>query len=163
MRVAELQNFLRALTIPLEAAGAKRDIIEDLHRAVDGLKPFTEHSVKDFAGFLARAEEYARTGILPVQAKPVSTPRAPKLKMPSLTVDDAKALITSLYDRALSEDVTHESIEAEVQKLDKLTAKDLSEVAKHFEVVPGKTKKASLDAIREKISRRKTTHARTLF
>ena len=32
----------------------KKEIVEDLHRAVEGLKPFAEHSVKDFAAFLPR-------------------------------------------------------------------------------------------------------------
>jgi hypothetical protein len=163
MRVADLQNFLRALIPPLEASGAKRDIIDDLTRATDALKPFAEHAIKDFAAFLTRAEEYARTGVLPVSAKPRSRPRAATPKAPALTLDDAKNLVTSLYETSTSDDVTHDSIAAEVKKLDKLTAKDLSEVAKHFSLVPGKTKKATLDAILEKISRRKTTHVRTMF
>ncbi len=162
MRVADLQNFLRALIPPLEASGAKRDIIDDLTRAADALKPFAEHAIKDFAAFLPR-EEYARTGVLPVSAKAPSRPRAATPKAPALTLDDGKNLVTSLYDRCVSDDVTHDFIAAEVKKLDKLTAKDLSELAKHFSLVPGKTKKATRDAILEKISRRKTTHVRTMF
>ncbi len=163
MRVADLQSFLKALATPLAASGAKKEILDDLDRACDGLNPFAEHQVKDFAGFLVRAEEYARTGVLPVQAKPARAPRATKPKAPAITIEDAGASLGSLYDRCTSDDVTYEFIAAEVQKLDKLTAKDLSEVAKHFGVVPGKTKKASLDAIREKITRRKTTHVRNQF
>ena len=151
MRVADLENFLRALIPPLEASGAKKEIVEDLHRGCDGLKPFAEHTVKDFAGFLIRAEEYARTGVLVVQAKAARAPRATKPKLPTLTLEDAKTFVTSLYDRALADDVTHEFIASEVQKLDKLAAKDLGEVAKHLELIPGKTKKASLEAILEKI------------
>jgi predicted site-specific integrase-resolvase len=147
----------------LAASGAKKEILDDLERACDGLKPFAEHQIKDFAGFLVRAEEYSRTGVLPVQAKPVRAPRTPKEKVPALTLADAQALVTSLYDRSTSDEVTYDLISAEVKKLDKLTAKDLSEVAKHFGVVPGKTKKASLDSILEKITRRKTTHVRNLF
>jgi hypothetical protein len=147
----------------LEASGAKKEIVEDLARACDGLKPFVAHTVKDFAAFLVRAEEFARTGVIAVEAKPAKAPRVPKPKVAALSLEDAKALVTSLYDRALADDVTHEFIAAEVQKLDKLAAKDLGEVARHFELVPGKTKKASLEAILEKIARRKTTHARTLF
>jgi hypothetical protein len=154
---------LQALIPPLEASGARKDIIEDLHRAADSLKPFAEHTLKDFGAFLARAEEYARTGIIPVQAKPAPRPRTTAPKAPALTLDDASALLQSLYDRATSDELTHELLAAEVKKLDKLTAKDLSEAARRFELVPGKTKKATLDAILEKISRRKTTHARTLF
>ena len=44
-----------------------------------------------------------------------------------------------------------------------MSAKDLKEVAKQFGVATGKTKKASLDAILDKITRRKTTHVRTQF
>ena len=163
MRVAELRSYLQALIPPLEASGARREIVDDLHRASDGLKPFAEHTIKDFAAFLARAEEYARTGVLPVQARPAPKPRAASRKAPALTLDDASALVDSLYNRATSDELTHELIAAEVKRLDKLTAKDLSEVARRFELVPGRTKKATLDAILEKISRRKTTHARTLF
>jgi hypothetical protein len=148
---------------PLDAAGAKKDIIEDLARAYEGLKPFREHSIKDFAGFLAQAEEYARTGVIPVQAKPPKAPRAAKLKVPALTLEDAKALVTSLYDRAIDDAITYEHIGTEIQKPDKLTAKHLGEVAKHFGLVPGKAKEGLFDAIREKIERRKTTHVRTQF
>jgi hypothetical protein len=147
----------------LEASGAKKDIIDDLDRASDGLNPFGEHSIKDFAGFLAQAEQYARTGIIPVQAKPSRAPRARKVKAAALTLEEANSLVASLYDRSINDDVTYDHIAAEVQKLDKLSAKELADAAKHFGVVPGKSKKASLEAIRDKISRRKTTHARTQF
>jgi hypothetical protein len=163
MRVADLQSFLRALATPLAASGAKKEILDDLERACDGLNPFADHPIKDFAGFLVRADEYARTGGLPVQAKPARAPRPAKPKAAAITIDDANALLASLYERCTSDDVTYEFITAEVQKLDKLSATDLKEVDKHFGVVPGKTKKASLDAIREKITRRKTTHVRNLF
>ena len=163
MRVADLQNFLRALILPLEASGAKKEIVEDLQRTCNGLQPFAEHQIKDFAGFLARAEEYARTGVIAVQAKTARAPRTPKPKVPAITVEDAKNLVASLYERSIADDVTYEHITAEVQRLDKLNAKDLTLVAKDFGVVPGKTKKASLDAVLDKITRRKTTHARTQF
>ena len=163
MRVADLQNFLRALSSPLAASGAKKEILEDLELACEGLAPFADYPIKDFAGFLVRAEEYARTGVIPVQAKPSRAPRAPKVKVPALTLDDANGLVASLYDRCTSDDVTYEFITAEVQKLDKLTAKDLTAVAKQFGVVSGKTKKASVDAVLDKITRRKTTHVRNQF
>jgi ParB-like chromosome segregation protein Spo0J len=163
MRVADLRSYLQALIPPLEACSAKKEIIEDLHRASEGLTPFAEHSIKDFAGFLDRALEYARIGVIPVIAKPAAKRRAASPKVPALALDDASALVASLYDRATSDELTHEHIASELKRLDKLTAKDLSEVARRFELVPGKTKKATLDAILEKISRRKTTHARTMF
>jgi hypothetical protein len=148
---------------PLQASGVKRETVDDLLLACNGLEPFAEHALKDFAGFLACALEYHRTGVIPVRAKPSAAPPVTKPKAPALNLEDAKALVASLYDRSLSDDVTHEYIASEVQKLDKLTAKDLTETAKSFGVVPGKTKKGSLDAILDKIARRKTTHVRTLF
>jgi hypothetical protein len=44
-----------------------------------------------------------------------------------------------------------------------MTANELKEVAKQFRVAAGKAKKGSLDAILDKITRRKATHARTQF
>ncbi len=76
MRVADLQSFLRALVNPLAASGARKDILEDLDRACDCLRPFAEQQIKEFADFLARAEEYARTGVVTVGAKPARSARA---------------------------------------------------------------------------------------
>jgi hypothetical protein len=163
MRVAELQGFIRTLVGPLEASGARKDLLEDLSRAIDALQPFAELPIKDFGSFLVRAEEYARTGIVPVQAKPARAPRAAKPKTPAIALDEAHQLVASLYERCIDNDVSYEHISAEIQKLDKMTASALKEVAKQFGVGPGKTKKASLDAILDKITRRKTTHVRTQF
>jgi hypothetical protein len=163
MRVADLQDFLRALIPPLQASGARKEIVDDLHSACHAFEPFADHPLKEFAGFLARAEEYHRTGVIPVKAKAASSPRAARPKEPALTLENAHSLIASLYDRSISDDVTYEYIADEVQKLEKLNAKDLKQVAEQFGVVPGKTKKGSLDAIRDKIAGRKTSHVRTLF
>jgi hypothetical protein len=147
----------------LQASGARKEIVDDLVVACHGLEPFAAHPMKEFAAFLVRAEEYARTGIVPVIAKPSPAARVTKAKVPALTFQEANSLVASIYERAISDEVTQDHITNEVRKLDKLSAKDLTEVARQFGVVPGKTKKASLDAIQEKISRRKTTHVRTLF
>jgi hypothetical protein len=163
MRVADLQSFLQSLLIPLEAAGAKKDILDDLNRTCEAFQPFAETSIKDFGGFLVRAEEYARTGIVPVQAKPARAPRVAKPKTPALSLDDAHQLVASLYERCMDDGVSYDHIAVEIKKLEKLTANELKEVAKQFGVAAGKAKKGSLDAILDKITRRKTTHARTQF
>ena len=75
MRVADLQSFLQALMTPLEASGARKDILDDLKRACEAFQPFADLSIKDFAGVLGRAEEYARTGIVPVQCQVRLGPR----------------------------------------------------------------------------------------
>jgi hypothetical protein len=148
---------------PLEASGARKDILEDLKRTCDAFQPFAETPIKDFTGFLVRAEEYARTGIIPVQAKPPRVPRAAKPKIPAISLDGAHQLVAALYERCIDDGVSHEQITAEIQRLDKMSAKELKEVARQFGVAAGKTKKGSLDAILDKITRRKTTHVRTQF
>ena len=148
---------------PLEASGARKDILEDLKRACESFQPFAETQIKDFAGFLVRAEEYARTGIVPVQAKPARAPRTAKPKVPAIALDDAHQLVASLYERCMDDGVSHEQIASEIQALDRMSAKGLKEVCKQFGVSPGKSKKASLDSVREKITRRKATHVRTQF
>jgi hypothetical protein len=163
MRVADLQSFLQALTTPLEASGARKEILEDLKRTCDALRPFADTPIKDFTGFLVRAEEYSRTGIIPVQAKTPRAPRTVKPKVPAISLDEAHQLVAALYERCVDDGVSHEQITAEIQRLDKMTAKELKEVAKQFGVGAGKTKKGSLDAILDKITRRKTTHVRTQF
>jgi hypothetical protein len=163
MRVADLQSFLRALITPLQASKARSDILEDMERACEALQPFHELPIKDFGAFLVRAEEYARTGIVPVQAKPARAPRVVKPKVPAIALDDAHQLVASLYERCMDDGVSYEHISAEIKKLEKMTANELKEIAKQFGVGAGKTKKASLDGILDKITRRKTTHVRTQF
>lgn len=163
MRVAELQAFLRSLIGPLEAAEAKKSILDDLARACDGLDPFKDNTIGDFAGFLVRAEEYARTGLLPVVAKPASKPRTTKPKTPKITVEVATALVNDLYENAISDDLTHEMIAERIKTLSDLSAKDLETLAKNFGATAFKPKPKALEAIRDKISRRKSTHVRTMF
>jgi hypothetical protein len=163
MRVAELQGFIRTLVGPLEASGARKDLLEDLNRSIDALQPFAELPIKDFGSFLIRAEEYARTGIVPVQAKPARAPRAAKPKVAAISLDEAHQMVASLYERCMDNDVSYDQINSEIQRLDKMSAGELKEVARQFGVAAGKSKKNALDAILDKITRRKTTHVRTQF
>ena len=68
--------------------------------------------------------------------------------LPAISFDEANG--SSLYELCTLDDVSYEHITAEVQRLDKLTAKHLTAVAKGFGVVPAMTKKVSLEAILEK-------------
>ncbi len=58
MNVMNLEQFLRSLSEPLIAAGAKK-AADDLARACACLEPFGELPVSQFADFLAKAEVYA--------------------------------------------------------------------------------------------------------
>jgi hypothetical protein len=163
MLVANLQQFLRALVPPLQASGAKASILSDLEGACDGLEPFKHLDINAFAGFLRRAEEFDRTGIVPVVAKAAPKSRAKKEAGPPYTTEDALRDVRSLYERSLGDDVTFAMIEAEVKKLNKLTKKELDLVTTEFGLGKAKTKPAALTAIVDKISDYKKSHQRTQF
>src|SRR5947209_6295049 len=65
MNVATLQQFLRSLVPALQAADAGPRAAQDLGRACRGLEPFGSLDLDAFAGFLARCEEFQRTGAVP--------------------------------------------------------------------------------------------------
>lgn len=65
MRVAELQLFLRSLVPALEAGDA-RPAAQGVNEACRALEPFGPLGLPEFAAFLARAEEYRRTGVIRV-------------------------------------------------------------------------------------------------
>ena len=62
MRVADLQAFLQALVPPLVACAAKPANVEDLRRAILVLDTYADRTIAEFADFLTRCEEFARTG-----------------------------------------------------------------------------------------------------
>jgi hypothetical protein len=66
MQVAALQQFLRSLVPALEAAGDGRGAARWLDEAVRALDPFQALPLPEFTAFLARADEYRRTGAVRV-------------------------------------------------------------------------------------------------
>src|SRR5262245_32557837 len=110
MNVADLQRHLAELRRMLEAAGVKGAVISDLDAIGEGLRPFQQHSLRDFAGFLIRAEAFSR-GEVPVTPpkgrRPSATPRPgakPKspLADPTTLAQEAKRI----YDQAADSSVT---------------------------------------------------------
>ena len=65
MRVAALQQFLRSLVPALEA-GEARAAARWVDEAAGALAPFGPLGLAEFAAFLARADEYQRTGAVRV-------------------------------------------------------------------------------------------------
>jgi hypothetical protein len=163
MNVYDLQQFLRSLGQPLSVSGAKK-VAEELERACAGLEPFRNLSLAQFADFLAKADEYARTGIIP------TTGRA-KLVTTGSKVGDPAALaravehIRVLYDRVTTPDVTYSTIDAELKQLDKQYKKDeIIEIAKAIGIQGTlKTKRAAIDEIKRCMTERKESFQRTQF
>jgi hypothetical protein len=72
MKVSVLQQFLRNLLLPLEASSAAAPAIAALQRACQGLAPFQDKEVAEFAEFLTRAAAYERDGKWPSANPPIS-------------------------------------------------------------------------------------------
>lgn len=160
MNVSELQSFLGSLREPIASSGGKK-VADELQRAVEGLGPFATMTIADFGVFLQQAEEYHRTGILPVKA----SGRKKKAAADPEKISKLAQEVLSLYERAIDESVGYAMIEAEVKKIEKqVTAGEAKELAKEVGISgTPKTKKAAIEEILRKINRRKESFQRTSF
>jgi hypothetical protein len=120
--VADLQRHLGDLAAFLELAKAGA-AAKELCVARDALQPFSSRTIKDFASFLARADEFDRTGSLE-SATRKSTPRAAKAD-----ASEAALAARRLYDRATDPSVTSADIEELIGQLSRLTVAGLVQVA----------------------------------
>lgn len=66
MTGSALQEFLRSLGAPLAAVGVAPKSLADLRAAADALEPFHGLDLEQLAGFLRRADEYRRSGAVPL-------------------------------------------------------------------------------------------------
>ncbi len=163
-----MQHFLRSLIPPLQACGASQKVVAEIETASGNLEPFSALTMEAFAAFLGRAEEYDRTGIVPVVAKAApkksTSPRGKKADGPPYTAEDALRDVRDLYERSLGEDVSYAMIDAEIKKLDKATSKAaIDAVTSQFGLGKAKSKKAAIEEIRQKIVEYKKSHQRTQF
>jgi len=163
MNVRELQQFLQSLRQPLSTAGGKK-VADDLERACAGLEPFGDMPIAQFADFLAAAESYARTGVVPTSGRAKAAGRSPKA-VDSQAVEAAAERVKSLYERVSAPEVTYSLIEAEVKRLNKEFVKDaLLEIARQLGISGSfRTKKAALDEILRRMTERKESYERTRF
>jgi|GEM_PF-1308343 len=139
MKVADLQQYFTTLAKLLQATDGKKSAVE-LARIAEGLEPFRDYDLANFANFLVRAEEYSRTGVLPVVAPPkrVRDPKPPA--KPKADLSSLRAEVVNLHDTASTTSVTFEAIEALRPKLDTLAKADLLSVAEAIKLVGMKSK-----------------------
>jgi hypothetical protein len=162
MTVADLQQFVRSLGGALSGAGAKA-VAGDLERVAAGLAPFQALNLGQFADFLAQAESYARTGVVPTTGKGRS--RTAARPDSAETIRAAGERIRGLYERAVEAGLQYTAIDAELKAIDKQLSKDEAvQVARDFGIAAAlKTKKAAFEAIKRRISERKESAERTQF
>jgi hypothetical protein len=135
MNVAVVQQHFRDLAKLVEHAGATAKVLNELHLIATSLEPFKEHKLDLFAEFLKKAEEYDRTGVMPVvatKAKRATTPKAPKVPKPSAA--EVIQRIVNLYQTILSPTLTEETIEQELALVDTLKGPDLQSLAGQIDV-----------------------------
>ena len=99
MKVAVLQQFLRSLAAPLQAAGASPKVTNDLEEACNALESFKEEDFGQFAAFLVRAEEFHRTQLLPM-LKTKERPRGAARTLNEAQVRHLAQQVRQLEERA---------------------------------------------------------------
>lgn len=162
MKVAELQSFVKTLVQPLSSVGVSKTVCTNLEDVAAALEPFRDLSLSQLADFLAKAEEFQRTGVLATPAKPA---RARAAKASPLSVAEAVQKVRDLYERAADPTLTYAAIDAEIQLLNKALLKDpiLAVATEMGIVLTQKTKKGALEEIQRLITDRKGSFERTQF
>lgn len=163
MNVENLLKFLHTLEEPIRAIGGTK-VANELNEVCDGLRPFGELPIGQFAEFLRNADHYAKTGEVPLKAT-ASKARAKAKAIDAEKVKTASQTVSGLYERAIDEGVDYSHIEAELKKLDKSLSKDEAvALAKEFNIAKSvTTKKAAFEAIQARIFDRKQSFQRTSF
>jgi hypothetical protein len=153
MKVADLQQYFNDLAKLIHATDGKKSAPE-LSKVAESLQPFRNYELAEFASFLARAEEYSRTGLIPVvNLKPGSRSKPTGKPNPELAA--LRAEVVHLHGSASSPGVTIDSIDAVVPKLGKLNKNDLLSVAEVIGLV-GMNSKSKADIVSAVVGRIKS-------
>jgi hypothetical protein len=150
MNVGVVQQHFRELTNFVQMAGASTKVVEELSLIAGGLEHFKDRPLGLFVEFLKKAEEYDRTGVLPVVAskpKREPKPKAPPKPLKPKAAEIIQRVVT-LYQNILTPTLTNESIEQELALVDSLKGTDLQSLATQLDVAE-KVKKLK---VKEKIA-----------
>jgi hypothetical protein len=165
MKVADLQQHLADLKKLLSSAGVNKTILGDLEDIHAGLQPFQETSLKDFANFLQRAEQYRAGGEVPIKPPSGRKRKDPKPVKDKTPAPDATALareVRQLYDQAATPAVSLAMIEDAMVRIGGLSKDGLVIVAKavDLKISGSATKPKIVDTIRRHLVDRKGSFQR---
>lgn len=149
MKVHDIQQYFSDLARLMQSTDARKTAA-GLEQIARGLEPFRGHDLEAFAGFLKRAEEYDRTGKLPVVIKATAGTRTGS---PPRQISDISAIreeVKLLYSRAGSAGA--EEIEAISKTLQPLKKDELVAIAQAIELV-GVERKTKADILNQVVSR----------
>lgn len=145
MKVSVLQQFLRNLLAPLEASAASASALAALQRACQGLEPFQDKEVADFAEFLTRAAVYEREGKWPSPNPPISG----RIVDEPDASEYARRLRTFLEREVSAGNPISDEVRTELMRLAKrLKPAQVKEIARELQVEDGfRRKKQAIEKI----------------
>ncbi|MGL4463651.1 MAG: hypothetical protein ACRDD1_09775 [Planctomycetia bacterium] len=164
MIVADLLALMTAAKQFAEAADAGATVKNKLAAACAALEPFHAMDVAAFGELVKQAEEYKRTGLLPVSTKPVKAPKAAKAAAVKPTAEEKARQIDELVQQlnalmaVVHEDsVGYGAIDQICDAVGKLDVSNVRDVVKGFgiKVAASATKKKCLDEIKRKLTEQK--------
>lgn len=159
MQVAQLRMFVENLARFLAESGGTQ-VGRELQRAADALRPFDQRTIAQFEEFLKRADQFDRTGQVPVSKRAGAGQSATD----EAKVAQAAEMMRQLYDRATDPALSYQQIDAEVAKLNRtLNKNEAVAVAERLGVPRKKTKKDALAEIGHWIREYKRTGERSSF
>ena len=153
MKVIDFQELSRGIAKAIAGDSAKA--AKELEKLVDGLDPFKTWTITELINFLAKAEEYSRTGVISAKSS-----KRQSTKADAVVVSTTLAKLNELFDKAIEPSTTYSTIEEEIKAIDKTLKKpDVIEVARQFGIKEAiKSKKEALEKIENRIARRKEGH-----
>jgi len=153
MNVADFQKLTKSLAAAFAADSTK--VEKELLRLSEGLEPFQDLSIAEFTDFLAKADEYSRTGIVPT--KSVKTRSA---SINHQLVEESVKDLQLLFEEAVQAQTSYSVIQSRVKLIGKpLKKNEAVELAKQFGITEAvKSKKEALEKIESRIARRKEGH-----
>jgi hypothetical protein len=163
MKVADLQQFIDALAMPIKSIGGSDKVCNDLRQTAALLEPFRDKTIAELGELLQMIDDFQRTGQWP--EPPAKSSRKPAAKAAKLSVGEAAQKVMGLLERITDPDLQYAAIDAELRLLDSLTKPDLLRVAQEVGMTIGKSlsKPAILEEIRRRVRDRKGSYERTRF
>jgi hypothetical protein len=147
MKVAVLQQFLRSLVTPLREAGASEKKANDLEETAQALEPFKDQDFGQLAAFLAQAEEFRRTGLLP-HLKPGGGPRGAAGALNTAQIQHLVERIRRLEAQATEAGAPRDLAAAELDRLglDNLNKSEAVALAREL-ALPTRARTTAPDAV----------------
>src|SRR5262249_10060712 len=125
------QRLLRSLRAPLEPSAASAPTLAALQRACQGLEPFQDKDVADFAEFLTRAAAYEREGHWPSANPPING----RIVDEPNAQEYARRLRTLLEREVPSGTPIPEDVRVELRQLAKrLKSAQIKEIARELQI-----------------------------